>query len=162
VLLVVANRPWQKVDHRTISSSADRLAMTAALVGGWPGLEASDIEIARGGDSFTIDTLDALRRADPGGSLHLILGADAAAGLNTWKRHAELPALAVLALVTREGIDDPPIPEGWAAEKVEIPRLDVSSSDLRARVAAGHSLGGLTSEAVVSLIDERRLYRGGP
>jgi nicotinate-nucleotide adenylyltransferase len=162
VLLVVANRPWQKMAERPISPAADRLAMTHALVAGWPGLEVSELEIKRGGDSYTADTLAALRAADPAGSLHLILGADAVAGLPTWERHEELPALAVLAMVSREGVDTPPVPEGWTSERVEIARLDISSSDLRARVAAGRSLGGLTPASVVSLIERRRLYRGEP
>jgi nicotinate-nucleotide adenylyltransferase len=166
VLLVVANRPWQKVDDRrgidALSPPADRLAMVEALVEGTTGLIASDLELRRGGDSYTVDTLDELARTDPGARRFLILGADAAAGLSTWDRADALPSLATLALVARAGTSAVDVPAGWIVERVEIPRLDISSSDLRARVAEGRPLDGLTPPGVISLIEQRRLYRGRP
>ena len=63
VLLVVANYPWQKVPNRVISPAADRLAMVEAAVEGVKGLEASALEIERGGPSYTIDTVNELRRS---------------------------------------------------------------------------------------------------
>lgn len=162
VLLVVANEPWQKVGTRTISPASERLAMVEAAVAGVEGIEASDIEIRRGGPSYTIDTLTELAAADPEGERYLILGADAARGLPTWKRYDELAPLATLVLVEREGIETAEVPEGWRVERVAMPRLDVSSSDLRARVAEGRPIRFLTPDAVVSCIAERRLYRGRP
>ena len=97
VLLVVANVPWQKVGSRSVSPAEDRLAMVEAAVAGIDGLEASDLEIRRGGPSYTIDTLVDLAEADPAGERFLILGADAAAGLDTWERGELLPDLATLA-----------------------------------------------------------------
>lgn len=160
VLLMVANRPWQKVGTREISPALDRLAMVEAAVAGVDGVVAGASEIERGGDSFMVDTLADLARAEAGALLFLILGRDAAAGLPTWERAHELAGLATLVLVERPGLGAPPLPDGWSFASVEIPRLDISSSDLRARVAAGQPIDGLVPPAVVSVIRERGLYRG--
>src|SRR5690606_27243253 len=86
VLLVVANVPWQKVGSRPISPARDRLDMVRAAVDGVDVLEASDLEIRRGGDTFTVDTIAELRAQGPDDDLVLILGSDAASGLDTWER----------------------------------------------------------------------------
>jgi nicotinate-nucleotide adenylyltransferase len=113
VLLTVANEPWQKSGSRKISPAEDRLAMVRAAVDGVEGLEASAIEIERGGPSFSVDTLEALAAADPTGERFLVLGADAAAGLGTWERAEALPGLATLVVVDRPGMDAPPAPQGY-------------------------------------------------
>jgi nicotinate-nucleotide adenylyltransferase len=159
VLLVVANRPWQKVSHRTVSSAADRLSMVEAAVEGVEGLEASAIEIERGGESFTVDTLEELRARDPSAELFCILGADAAAGLGTWERSEGLPKLATFVLVDRPGVTCPPPPAGFVLERVEIPRLEVSSTDLRTRFADGRPVDFLVPSAVVTCIRRRGIYR---
>lgn len=162
VLLVVANVPWQKTAERVVSDAADRLAMVEAAVGGVDGLEASTLEIDRGGDSYTVDTLEELRAAEPHAELFLIVGADAAAGLTTWHRPEALPKLATLVLVDRPGLPSPPPPPGWRLERVEVPRLDISSTDLRARFADGRPVDFLVPSGVVSCVRQRRIYRGQP
>ncbi len=158
VLLVVANDPWQKTGTRTVTPAADRLAMVQAAVAGLDGVEASDLELRRGGPSYTVDTLRELAAAEPGGELFVVLGADAAGGLLSWDRAEELPALASLVLVDRPGMVCPPPPEGWAFVRVEIPRVEVSSTDLRARVLDGRPLDFLVPAGVVTCIRDRRLY----
>ncbi len=158
VLLVVANEPWQKVGSRAISPAADRLAMVAAAVRDLDGIEASDIEIRRGGPSYSIETLEALQAADPDVDLFLIVGADAAGALHTWERADDLPSMATLVLVDRPGVDAGEPPDRWLPERVEIPRVEVSSTDLRARVVDGRPLDFLLPPAVVTCIRERRLY----
>jgi nicotinate-nucleotide adenylyltransferase len=160
VLLVVANQPWQKLGSRAISDAGDRLAMVEAAVRGVEGLEASSLEIDRGGHSFTADTLATLAAAEPGASLHLVLGADAAAGLHTWERVDEVRRLATLVVVERPGQAPARVPEGWTFTHVEVPRLEVSSTDLRDRVVDGRPLEFLLPPAVISCIEERHLYRG--
>lgn len=162
VLLVVANRPWQKVGTRAISAAADRLAMVEAAVGDVPGLEASDLEIARGGDSYTADTLAHLRGAEPEAELFVVLGADAARGLPTWERVDEVRDGASLIVVDRPGSAPADVPPGFAWHHVEVPHLEVSSTDLRARVADGRPLEYLLPSRVVACVRERRLYRGVP
>ena len=101
VLMVVANVPWQKAGDRAVSSAADRLALVEAAVGDVPGLEASPIEIERGGESYTADTLDELHRAAPDDELFLIVGWDVAAALTTWARQEKIQRLATLVVVNR-------------------------------------------------------------
>jgi len=161
VLLVVANQPWQKLGTRPISDAADRLAMVRAAVGDVEGLEASPLEIDRGGHSYTADTLAELAAAHPGAWLHLVLGADAAAGLPTWERVDEVRRLASLVVVDRPGQPAAVAPEGWTWTQVEVPRLEVSSTDLRDRVVDGRPLDYLLPPAVIACIREHRLYGGG-
>lgn len=158
VLLVVANVPWQKA-MRPVSPAADRLAMVEAAVGGIEGLEASRVELDRGGDSYTADTLAELRRRSPSDELFLVLGSDAAGGLPTWVRAEEVRALATLVVVTRPGSEALDPPAGWVHVGVEVPRLEVSSTDLRARVVDGRPLDWLVTAPVVAAIRERGLYR---
>ena len=157
VLLVVANDPWQKA-ALPLSPSADRLAMVRAAVADVEGLEASALEIERGGVSYTADTLVELRRRHPAAALFLILGSDAAALLGTWERVEEVRELATLVVVTRPGADALAPPPGFDHRLVEVPRLEVSSTDLRARVVDGRPLDWLVSEPVVHLIRARGLY----
>jgi nicotinate-nucleotide adenylyltransferase len=158
VLLVVAGRPWQKLGTREISSAADRHAMVAAAVGTVEGLEASALEIDRPGLSFTADTLALLRDEDPGRELFLILGSDAAVGLPTWDRADEVRSLATLVVVDRPGNRSADPPPGWTWERCEVPRLEVSSTELRARVAEGRPLDYLLTPAVIAAIADRGLY----
>lgn len=162
LLLVVANDPWQKTQQpggRAVSPSADRLAMVHAAVADVDGLEASDLEIARGGTSYTADTLGELRRREPDAELFLVLGSDAAAGLPTWERVDEVRELAEIVVVTRPGAEEGAPPPGWRWTAVECPRLEVSSSDLRARVVDGRPLDYLLTPAVIDCIEARGLYR---
>jgi len=160
VLLVVAHVPWQKVGDREVSPSADRLALVDAAVADLDGIEASDIEIRRGGPSYTADTLATLAAAGPDDELWVILGADAAAGLPTWERGDEVAELARLVVAAREGETGSP-PPGWSWRTVPMTRLDVSSTDLRARVAAGRTIEVLVPPRVRGQIEARRLYRSG-
>lgn len=163
VLLVVANDPWQK-SGRLLTPAVDRLALVRAAVAGTQGVEPSAIEIDRGGPSYTADTLEQLDAEGQSRELFLVVGADVAADLPTWRRTDVVARLATLVVVNRAG--SPPVEVGppWRVERVErvtIPALGVSSSDLRARAAAGRPLDHLTPAAVIDGIRERGLYRGG-
>lgn len=159
VLLVVANRPWQKEGERQVTPAADRLAMVSAAVEGVPGIEASAIEIERGGPTYTIDTVEALRRDRREAELVLVLGADVAGELGTWHRVDDLRDAVVLAVVTRAGSSIATSElEGWRVERVLIPSLDISSTDIRRRVATGQPIDGLVGPGVVREIEARGLY----
>lgn len=159
LLLVVAHDPWQKSHSRAISGARDRLAMVESAVADVSGLEASPLEIERGGVSYTADTLASLRDEDPTRELFLVLGGDAAAALPTWERIDEVRALASIVVVTRPGTEEGLPPPGWQWQEVETPRLEVSSTDLRARFADGRPLDYLVPRAVIGCIRERGLYR---
>ena len=159
VLLVVNNVPWQKAGSRPISPAEDRLAMVEAAVGDVEGLEASRIEIDAGGMSYTADTLATLQ-ADSSPELFLILGADAAAGLPTWERAEEVCAAVTVVAVERPGTPPAtPLP-GWRWVRVEVPAIEVSSTDLRNRIRDGRPLDYLVTHEVVDCIEARGLYRG--
>ena len=133
--------------------------MTRAAVFGIEGIEVSDLEIERGGASYMVDTLHELAGRHPGSGFDLIVGADAAAGLLTWHRPEELATLCRVVVVDRAGDALASTPEGFEVVRVSIPRLDVSSSELRDRVAYGRPLLPLTTPAVCTVIEGRRLYR---
>jgi nicotinate-nucleotide adenylyltransferase len=162
VLLVVANQPWQK-SARRVTPAEDRFAMVAAAVAGpaAEGLEASRLEIDRGGVSYTADTLEQLAAADGSRELFLVVGADVANQLGTWERPGVVQRLSTLVVVDRPGAPDPDLGPGWRVERVAIPHLDISASDLRARAAAGQPLDWLVPPATIACIRERGLYAGG-
>jgi nicotinate-nucleotide adenylyltransferase len=157
VILMVANIPWQKQGERAITPAADRLAMVGAAVAEVPGLAAGRLEIDAGGPSYTADTLAALVAAHPGAELFTIVGDDAAAGLHTWERFEEVLAQSSLVVVDRPGnAVRPPDDIDWI--HVEVPRLEVSSTDLRARFGDGRPLDYLITDAVLAVIAARNLY----
>jgi nicotinate-nucleotide adenylyltransferase len=156
VLVVPAGDPWQKRD-RVVATAADRLALVEAAFGGIDGVEASSVEVDRDAPSVTADTLEALARPDR--ELFLMLGADAVANMDTWRRLEETRELATVVVIERAGTRDATPPgEGWRVERVWIPQLDVSSTDLRDRIAAGRPIDGLVPPAVVRAIRDRDLY----
>lgn len=158
VLVIPNNAPWQKVeDGREVSSAEDRLAIVEACVAELDGVEASDIEIERGGMTYTADTLEQLRDENPHAELFLIVGADVE--LSTWKRVEVIQQLATLAVVNRPDHDIPDLGWGWRVETVTIPGLDVSSTEIRRRVREGEPIKYLTPDAAIHEIEQRRLYR---
>jgi nicotinate-nucleotide adenylyltransferase len=162
VIMMVANIPWQKDGTRLISPAGDRLAMVEAAVAEVDGLVAGSHEIAAGGPSYTADTLAALRASDPHVDLFTIVGADAANGFDTWERSDEVAALSTLVVVDRPGSrTDPPQPATGEWIRVEVPHLEVSSTDLRARVVDGRPLDFLVPTAVRQVIVERGLFSEG-
>jgi nicotinate-nucleotide adenylyltransferase len=156
VLFVVAGDPWQK-RGRVVASATDRLAVVAAAVADIDGLEASDLEVQRSGASVTADTLEAL--AAPDRELFLVLGADAVSNMDTWKRIDETRHLATVVVIERAGdIHAEPPGAGWRFERVAIPRLDVSSTEIRDRLADGRPSDGLVPASAMQIIRERGLY----
>jgi len=155
VLLVVAGDPWQKRGE-VVAGPRDRLALVAAAVVGIDGLVASAVEVNREGPSVTADTLEAL--ASPGRELFLLLGADAVANMETWRRLDDTKLLATIVVVEREGEHAEPPGDGWAVQHFSVPRFDVSSTDIRTRLAARRPIHGLVPAAVVREIAERGLY----
>ncbi|MDQ2725790.1 MAG: nicotinate-nucleotide adenylyltransferase [Actinomycetota bacterium] len=162
VVLMVANVPWQKAGSRGVTGAEERFALVQAAVGDVPGLEAGRLEIDRGGESYTADTLVELNEVMPGAELFLIVGWDVAAELATWGRMDDLQRLATLVIVNRpgagrpSGLDD----DGWRVAEVTVPNLEISSTDLRARARDGRPLDYLVPEAAVHFLRSRGLYAG--
>lgn len=159
VLLVVANDPWQKAPR---ALAEDRFAMAAAAAEGVDRVEASRIEIDRGGPTYTVDTVEELaaaarRAGQPGPDVFLVVGADLVPDLRTWRRVDDLRHKVTLAVVSRPGSPRPEAP-GWRVAHVDGGGVDVSSSDVRDRLARGLDVGGLVPPAVVRCIRRRGLY----
>lgn len=178
VLLVVANEPWQKAGTRDLSAAEDRFAVVAAAVEGVDGLEASRMEIDRGGPSYTADTINELRAAHEGSELFLAVGSDVAADLGTWHRLDEINGKVTLVVVDRAGVapgaDRPgqsaqpaqPAQPGWSGWSgrvlhLRIPALEISSSELRERLQRGRNVDFLIPEPAILLIRRLGLYAVG-
>ena len=163
VVMMVANLPWQKAGERVVSSAEDRFAMVQAAVGDVAGVEASRLEIDRGGESYTADTLAELALLHPGSSLFLIVGWDVASELDSWDRREEVQQMATLVVVNRPGAGRPQglRGEGWKVQAVSVPNLEISSTDLRERATDGRPFDYLVPEAAVHVLRARGLYAGG-
>jgi nicotinate-nucleotide adenylyltransferase len=158
MLLVVANQPWQKEGRRPVTPAEDRYAMVAAALADRDGLEASRIEIDRGGPSYTIDTVRQLHRADPEAELVIVVGSDVVAGLTSWRDEGSLRHEATLAVVSRPGAGPVAVPPGWRWIDVPVAPLDISSTELRDRLEAGEPVDGMVPEPVMRCIQRLGLY----
>jgi nicotinate-nucleotide adenylyltransferase len=158
VILMVANVPWQKEGVRRITDAEHRYAMVEAAVADVAGLVPGRVEIEAGGPSYTADTLAVLAERHPGAELFTIVGDDAAAGLPTWERWQEVVERSSLVVVDRPGVRVELAGHiDWI--RVEVPRLEVSSTDLRARFTDSRPLDYLVTEPVLDVIAQRGLYR---
>ncbi|NIP77782.1 MAG: nicotinate-nucleotide adenylyltransferase [Gemmatimonadetes bacterium] len=156
LLLVPAAVPPHKTD-RTVTPGAVRLAMLRAAVEGDARFEISELELERDGPSYTVDTLRELRRRHPEAALLLAVGADQLAELESWRDPDGIAALAELVAFRRGG---QPVPEtARSVRVVEVPAVEVSSTAVRERVAAGRPVRYLVPEAVRKVIDREGLYR---
>ena len=144
---------------------AVRLAMVRALVGDDPRFTVDPIEIERGGLSYTVETLGTLAARTPGAELFLLAGADVLATFARWREPERIRQLATLVVLTRGDADGrvpveaPPDFPGGAPQFLPTRRVDVSSTEVRARLAAGRSIRGFVPESVADLIRSAGLYR---
>lgn len=142
-----------------------RLAMVRAAVEGDPRFCVSDLEATLPVPSYTVETLRALRRAEPAWQqVDLIIGSDSLLELPTWKTPDEVLTLAGLVVYPREGFPVAAAPEEYAkrARLLEAPRLLVSSTDLRRRIAERRSLRYWVGDGVLHLIKTHGLYAMRP
>ena len=160
VILMVSHDPWQKSSERGVTRALDRLALVEAAVSNVEGLVAGRDEIDRGGPSFTADTLQTMSLKYPDAQLFTIVGDDAAAGLPTWERVESVVAQSQLVVVDRPGVSVQ-LPSQFEWLRVESPRLEVSSTDLRARFTDGRPLDYLLTAPVLAEIEKRGLYGSG-
>ncbi len=157
VVLVPTNA--QPLKPLPSASAHDRLAMCRLAVNGNTQLEVSDVDIARGGTTYTIDTLTDLKRLFPDDDLVFLTGADALATLPQWRSPEQIAGLATIVGFTRAG--HPQKPSDAPVSLVEVPDLAVSSTDVRRRVRAGAPIRYLVPEPVRHFIEDHGLYRGG-
>ncbi len=154
-LVMVAGEPWQKRASE-VAPAAQRLEMAQLAFAGVHGIEVSDIEVRREGATYTVDTAAAL--AGPNRELLLVLGSDAILGLESWTRASDLAKLVTIAALTRNGEGSLVPHKRWSSVPVTMPRLDISSTEIRQRVALRQSIVGLAPPAVCEFIESRHLY----
>ena len=155
VLVVVARDPWQK-SGQVCAPAELRYEMLVAAIDGTEGLEPSRIELEREGPTYTIDTVEELSAPDR--ELFLVLGSDVAAGISSWHRVDDLRELVTLAIVDRDPAPFP-APDGWRVARVRVPRLELSSTDLRRRIAAGEPVEFLVPTPAARILHAHGLYR---
>jgi nicotinate-nucleotide adenylyltransferase len=159
VLWVPAGQPWRKSD-RAVSEAAHRLEMVRRAIEGNADFRLVTDEAKREGPSYTVETLERLGERYEEVRFWLLLGADALADLPNWREPDRLVQLAGLA-VARRGAEGPPegLPEDAEVAWVEMPRIDVSATDIRRRVAEGRSIRYLVPEGAERYIRDQGLYR---
>ncbi len=167
MLVIPAGQQPLKLGTRT--TAGHRLAMTGLGFRGVAGFEVDPIEIERGGLSYMVDTVESLRQRWPSADLHLLVGEDAAATFSQWKEPARLRSMARLVVLRRAVASDKPVPSPELASALELPehqlatrRLDVSSTEIRARVRDGRSIRGFVTDAVAEYIVSTGLYLRDP
>ena len=168
VLFVVAGDPWMK-HGRVLTPAEDRFAMVRAAIEGDARFAASRREINRVGETYTVDTLRELRRILPAHvELCFLMGADAAARLGEWREASELGGLARFAVVSQR--DDVSLDGRDLSRLAQIidvreilqvvmPRMDVSSTDLREKVRQGCSIRDEVPAVVADYIESHGLYQ---
>ncbi len=140
------------------ATAEHRVAMTERLVAGFPPFSASRAEIDRTGLSYTVDTLAALAAAHPRDELVLLLGADAFTLFDQWREPDRIRQMATIAVLAR---GDTPVAGGSVTGVLVLQsrRVDISSTELRVRVADGRTIRGFTPDAVADYIVAHGLYR---
>lgn len=168
VVFVPAGCPVYKKDQ-DVTAAEHRLAMCRLATASNPAFDVSPMEIERGGDTYTVDTLRELRAHYPANvELCFITGADAVYNIVKWRESAAIADLARLIAVTRPGYDVPPERRAYLErcgnfriDYLEVTGLAISSSDLRRRLAQGRSIRYLTMASVRDYIAGQGLYAEG-
>jgi nicotinate-nucleotide adenylyltransferase len=157
---IPAGRPWQKAHDLT--PARHRMAMLARAIEGEPRFVIDDCELRRSGASYTLDTVRELQAEQPGAQWFLILGQDQYAGLHTWLGWENLLGRVTLAVARRPGASLQVNPEiqRRGHHPVALPMMDISSTEIRTRRAAGQGIDALVPAAVFGYIDQHHLYRG--
>jgi len=137
--------------------------MVRRLVGADPRFTVDAIEIERPGLSYTVDTLATVAVREAGSELFLLVGADVLGSFNQWREPERILELATLVVLERSGGDQRPDLSSFRGRARSLPtrRIDVSSTEIRARVAAGKSIRGFVPDAVGEFIAAERLYCQG-
>ena len=161
-----ATPPHKKYEGN--ATAAQRLAMVRLAIRGNARFEADDIEIRRGGTSYSVDTLTSLRRRDPQAQFYFIIGADSLQELHRWREVGRLVRLCTFVIVVRPGFEPRRVvdPKLDAATRRRLRQhvlrghaCDIASRDIRARVARSESIRYLVPDAVLQYINRHKLYR---
>jgi len=159
IVVPAASQPL-KSGSPALASARDRLEMVKRAMGDDKRFEVSAVEIERGGLSYTVETLETLARENPGAELVLIVGMDTLATIDKWKNPDRIFQLAKLGVLARS--DDHGVAASGDVSVFMTRRIDVSSSEIRQRIADGKSIHGFVAESVEAYIASANLYRSAP
>ena len=161
--IVPTGQAWHKA--RDLSDAAHRIEMCRLLFAPLPDVWVDDCEIRRGGPSYTVDTLVALRVQRPGARLMLLVGQDQAAGLPQWHRAEELARLAIIWVAVRPDAAgqvarlDPDLCARFSLQILPMAAQAVSSTDIRERIARRQATQSLLTEPLERYIEQHHLYQ---
>ena len=165
-MMPMGQAPHREIDPEPGSGVRVELCRLAAAGSDW--LEVSDLEVGRDGPSYTAETLALLREQDPDADLTLILGADQAANLASWREPERVLELARVAVAAREGMEREAVLRRLhdlggtgVIDFFEMPRVDISSTMVRERLGEGRPVRYLLPDAVAGAVTERGLYPSG-
>lgn len=158
VLLIPAPRPPHKI-NKAEASFDQRLDMLKIAIRGNPHLHIDTCERDRPGLSYTVDTLRYLHEREPGNEWFLILGGDSVRDFDTWREPEEIANLAALLIVDRPGTEGVQPPNYCRYQRITSPLIDISSTDIRARVKAKRSIRYFMPASVAEYIETHSLYR---
>jgi nicotinate-nucleotide adenylyltransferase len=144
-----------------VAAAADRLAMLKEAIGQSKYFEVSEMELQRGGISYSVDTVRALAQEHPSDQLFLMIGSDNLAQFHSWKEPAEIMKMAKLIAFRKPGHEVDPSAGSIAKEAIvcEVPAINISSTQIRKRVGAGLPIGLMVPEGVEKYIVEHGLYQ---
>ena len=159
IFVPAAGQPF-KVNAPAMAPPRDRLEMVRLAIADDPRFEVSDIEIERGGLSYTVETLEALALSKPGAKLFLIIGIDALDSFERWRSPERIRELATIAVLSRR---DKSLAEKEGGDgsviQVSSRRIDVSSTEIRRRLKEGKPITAFVAESVERYIATANLYR---
>ncbi|MCZ2110397.1 MAG: nicotinate-nucleotide adenylyltransferase [Dehalococcoidia bacterium] len=166
-IFLPAGDPWRKtgsapgpprLSEHDVTPGMHRLEMTRLATRDNLAFRVDDREVRRAGPTYTADTLEELHR-EGHANLVLVIGTDALKDLVNWKSPERIRELARIAIAVKPGDDEADIPAAGAMERIDMPRLAISSTEIRERVAAGKPIRYLVPAAVEAYIAEHHLFR---
>lgn len=157
LLLVPSADPPHKKGE-VVATAEQRLEMLRAAAADDPRFDVDDIELRREGASYTVETLREMRKRFPDADLYFVVGVDQMQELGSWREPHEVARLARLSVMTREG-ERPDESSPFPHRLVPVTRIDLSSSDIRRRIAAGEPVKYLLPEPVREFVEREGLYR---
>ena len=159
LVILPTGNAWHKA--RVLTDASHRLAMARLAFAGVPRAVVDDREMRRAGPTYTVETLRELGAENPGAELFLVMGQDQADAFATWRDWETIAALATLAVAGRPHAPGAGagLPAGVRSIALQLPPMDESATDVRARLASGRDITPLVPTGVASYIASNHLYR---
>lgn len=160
ILFMPAHVPPHKANGRKIASGAARLEMIRLAIESNPAFRVTELELEREGVSYTVDSMNEIHRRAPDAELVLLMGSDNARDFVSWRQPERILNLARIGVWERPGSYYwPEVYHDYIPRKISSPLIEISSTDIRNRVAAGRSIRYMTPDPVRDYIEQHGIYR---